>query len=324
MTLTKVIDNNISTSTAAVANGNWYGALSLACQNHIRQLMLAAQTYGVDKNDLYGDGYSSITGRNNTVSSDNTLTVAKFDTNKYKYYAYAPTATDNGLTYGGAFNPTSSDFAYNIVTSTAGLITTLSVITDGVDSAKNATVTITGGGITGTKTTGMPTTNGATFTFTLSELDYNGILPAGTVTISLAISGRAVRVSSTNQSYSGSLYSITNQIVPQATPVGVFKTYAVSANAGQILHTLPAGTFSSGVTSAYFKCLVANTETGASIQYKLQSAGADDTGWINDGEVANFSAFSSQPTKLIVKLIPKGSGPTAFYPAIYGVSGISL
>jgi hypothetical protein len=46
----------------------------------------------------------------------------------------------------------------------------------------------------------------------------------------------------------------------------------------------------------------------------------EDTGWLNPNIVEDFTAFTSEPTELIVKLIPKESSPTAGYPSIRGFS----
>lgn len=89
-----------------------------------------------------------------------------------------------------------------------------------------------------------------------------------------------------------------------------------------IYHNIPSGNFNSAISSAYLTPLIANWESGADIQYKLQN-GSEDSGWLscsNSTSISNFTAFTSEPTILIVKLIPKSSSPTPGYPAIYGVA----
>jgi len=90
-----------------------------------------------------------------------------------------------------------------------------------------------------------------------------------------------------------------------------------------IYHTIPTGTFSSTIKSAYFKTLVANTETGASIQYKLTNA-SEDSGYANDGELLSFNAFTSEPTQLVLTLSCNSTTSNYEYPTIYGVAGIAL
>ena len=85
----------------------------------------------------------------------------------------------------------------------------------------------------------------------------------------------------------------------------------------EITHTIPSGTFPATINSAIGTPLVEDWETGASINYKLTNA-TEDTGWLTSNVVSNFTAFTSQPTKLIVQLVPKISSPTAGYPSIRG------
>jgi len=51
----------------------------------------------------------------------------------------------------------------------------------------------------------------------------------------------------------------------------------------------------------------------------LEETDIDDSGWLNINEISEFTAFTSEPTKCIVKLIPKTSGATVGYPSIKGV-----
>ena len=83
-------------------------------------------------------------------------------------------------------------------------------------------------------------------------------------------------------------------------------------------HTIPSGTFNSDVSSSICKTLIKDTESGASFQYKVSNA-SENSGWINDGELGTFTAFTSEPTTLTVKLTPKSSSPTIGYPSIRGV-----
>ena len=67
--------------------------------------------------------------------------------------------------------------------------------------------------------------------------------------------------------------------------------------------------------------MIEDWEDGANIQYKLTNA-TEDTGWLDamntSPEVNSFTAFTSEPTTLIVKLIPKTTSPTAGYPSVKG------
>lgn len=86
-----------------------------------------------------------------------------------------------------------------------------------------------------------------------------------------------------------------------------------------IVHDIPTGTFTTTINSAFLSILYENYETGASVEYKLTNA-TEDSGWLSINQVATFTAFTSEPTKLTVKLIPKTTSPTAGYPSIKGVA----
>lgn len=129
--------------------------------------------------------------------------------------------------------------------------------------------------------------------------------------------------------YHGSL-SITPTIVnPTYTTVTVTETdfytdsgipaFTSSSDYDNIIaHTIPSGTFSSTVSKAIMGTILPEWETGANIQFKLTNAG-EDSGWLEaDDVVQSFTAFTSEPTTCIVKLIPKSSSPTAGYPSIRG------
>ena len=75
--------------------------------------------------------------------------------------------------------------------------------------------------------------------------------------------------------------------------------------------------FSSTLKTAFLTTLVEDWEDGANIQYKLTNT-TEDTGWLDYNEVSTFTAFTSEPTKCIVKLIPKTTNPIAGYPSIKG------
>ena len=103
---------------------------------------------------------------------------------------------------------------------------------------------------------------------------------------------------------------------------GVFSFSTQSTGIDNIVvHTIPTGTFSDTISSAIGVPLISDWETGADIQYKLTNS-TEDTGWLNtmspSPEISSFTAFTSEPTTLIVKLIPKTSSPTAGYPSIKG------
>lgn len=93
----------------------------------------------------------------------------------------------------------------------------------------------------------------------------------------------------------------------------------------EIHHNIPTSTFTNTASSAIAAVKIKDWEDGASLQYKLTNA-TEDTGWLDFnidgdeayGKISSFTAFTAEPTKFIVRLIPKSSSPTAGYPSIYG------
>lgn len=89
-----------------------------------------------------------------------------------------------------------------------------------------------------------------------------------------------------------------------------------------IEHTIPSGTFNTTISSAIGIPFVEDWETGANIQFKLTNAEPEDSGWLDamntEPTISTFSAFTAEPDSLIVRLVPKSSSPTSFYPSIRG------
>lgn len=87
-----------------------------------------------------------------------------------------------------------------------------------------------------------------------------------------------------------------------------------------IVHNIPSGTFSSTLQTAFLTAKVSDWETGANIQYKLTND-TEDTGYNDYNEIlVASSAFTSEPTKLWVKIIPKTTNPTSGVPSIKGIA----
>lgn len=86
----------------------------------------------------------------------------------------------------------------------------------------------------------------------------------------------------------------------------------------QIFHTIPSGTFSSTISSAFLTIDPEDWEDGANVQYKLTNTGGDDTGWLDFNDKKNFTAFTAEPENFIYKLIHKTTSPTAGTPSSTG------
>ena len=99
---------------------------------------------------------------------------------------------------------------------------------------------------------------------------------------------------------------------------------------GVLEHSIPSGTFKSDISSGFFACQVADLEEGARITCEVENA-TETSGSIEgtyDGTsikwpVKEFTAFTSEPTKYTITLIPKTTSPTAGYPSIKGTAILS-
>ena len=105
--------------------------------------------------------------------------------------------------------------------------------------------------------------------------------------------------------------------------IEVTKMIGTTSTTKVVEHTIPSGTFASNVSTLIGKALIKDTETGATITHRLEN-GSENSGDIADGELGTFTAFTSEPTKYIVKLTSKSSGtPSAGYPRIKGAGVLS-
>ncbi|MEI6209642.1 MAG: hypothetical protein WCP20_22900 [Desulfuromonadales bacterium] len=96
--------------------------------------------------------------------------------------------------------------------------------------------------------------------------------------------------------------------------------YGIGEIESTIVHSIPVGALSGKISKSIGIPLIDNWEAGADIQYKLSNA-SEDTGWLPAGNnplSSTFTTFTSQPTTLTVKLIPKSSNPTGGFPSIKG------
>jgi len=134
----------------------------------------------------------------------------------------------------------------------------------------------------------------------------------------IVLSNGEITVTNT-QSHSASVFTTIDFYTDNSIPV--LTEYSGDFPA-VIIHDIPTGTFSATISSAIGVAKIGTSgwEAGADIEYKLTNA-TEDTGWLDCGNSPlpqTFTAFTSEPTKLIVKLIPKSVSPSAGLPAING------
>jgi hypothetical protein len=91
-------------------------------------------------------------------------------------------------------------------------------------------------------------------------------------------------------------------------------------NSGIVEHDIPSGTFPSDVDKLIGKALIEETESGATIEHRLENA-TENSGWISDGELGSFTAFTSEPTKYKVRLTAASTVTNLSTPKIKG-SGV--
>jgi hypothetical protein len=84
-----------------------------------------------------------------------------------------------------------------------------------------------------------------------------------------------------------------------------------------IEHAISAGTYPATISKLIGKVLFEDWESGISVNHRLENA-TENSGWIADGILDTFTAFTSEPTKYLIGLIAKSSSPTADTPSING------
>jgi len=103
-------------------------------------------------------------------------------------------------------------------------------------------------------------------------------------------------------------------------------TTTTAGSDGTVWHDIPTGTLGSTVSSAIGVPLLETWEDGANIEYKLQNV-SEDSGWLNcmrtAPEISDFTAFTSEPTRVLVKITAATGSPAAGVPTIKGFSLLS-
>ena len=314
MTLTKFV--NATVADATEVNANFNTALTLAGLNTIRGLIDRSGVWGLGMMDIWGDAYVDADGREDSVSVTNTI--AKFSTNKYISIVDDLGINDTLNDPNSFKNPSNAIDASTATAATYTIASTgteyLGITFDEVsvtDVIIKASMGLSVNG-DGTITMYLEKYDGSTWSNIAqlaqwfggdNTLNYDSIYALNQTVQGLRIKFTSTGGAPTN-SHTDSLYMLHYDIIGDAT----------------IEHTIPTGTYSPTISSAIGIPMISDWETGSDIQYKLTNA-TEDTGWLNCGnipEISIFTAFTSEPTKLIVKLIPKTTSPTDGYPSIKG------
>lgn len=318
MALTKFINGTVADATNV--NANFSKCLQLNMLNTIRTLQDRAITFSKANQDVFADAYTSATGRMSYTTSGGNTT-ATFDTNKYKVSPLNDGTINHDVTFTNESylfdNNSATEASYSESGSTSassthylGKIFTSRYI-DRIYVKASTTIT-NGNGSLASRTFIVETYNGSSWS-TLQTI-YSGTGNGAQsfdnyMTVNATIQG--IRISASLSSTTGAAYTFAWD----------YFTLNYSNADSYVEMNIPAGTFPATISNFYASSLIADWETGADIQMKLTNA-SEDSGYfsiVNMSSLATFTAFTSEPTKAYIKLIPKSS-PTAGYPAIYGIS----
>lgn len=309
MTLQNFTDN--TALPASALNAYLADIFGMLGARHVQALIAnAAPSYSANYQDLWGEAYTAAIGKNSSVG---TLTNACWASIQSKMLNLNFTSGVSGDT---TYDPNS--------------MTNASYFFDGNDAtaATRSAGVATLGKTFAAKLIGIirikAQVSGGT-TSSLNLQSYNGSVWTTEVVLATSSGGTASYDSyyQLNKTVQGIAINTSGNGTSGFTNTFYTLDYGTGdATAGTIAHTIPTGTFSSGITKAIFFADIADWEIGADIQFQLSNGSGDSTGYLAYGgtpQVVTFTAFAAAPTILTVKLIPKGSSPTAGYPSVRGI-----
>lgn len=296
-------------------NANFNRAWAFSILNKIRQNIDRVSVDSAGQDDIFSEAYVDSNGQNNTVNTG--ATTALFDTNKYK-----PTFTinDAGTTestgwsgtdishtvYDGVKITVTNDCAIKSVTTFGGF-----PIVGGtcriLDSGKNI----------------IHETSFVSFTATFDSV----WLTTGDYFVVVGDSGASYasyRDGTPTFPRNGTNLNITTSITgnTETSAFGymignIVTSTDITVNEVIIEHTIPANTYPATVSKLIGKVLFEDWESGITVQHRLEN-GSENSGWIDDGELGEFTAFTLEATKYLTKLTPKSSTPTPGFPSVRG------
>jgi hypothetical protein len=296
-------------------NTNFNVDLSVNIRNHLRQLLDRVGVYSKDGTDVWGEAYTSATGRNGSVLLAETT--AQFNTNKYGVNTLNENTSDTThdpdsfSNVANAFDDDPVTAATKDTPGSAGDYTFFLGKTFSSKLIKFVTVDASVGiwRSSGVSTIGiyLQTYDGSTWTDVMTLVEAvvgpsDGRTFNGTVLLNQTTQGVRLRLRNHD--------NVANFVTCS---VRTFH-YGNTLRERIITHTIPAGTTLATIQSAIGEALIEDWEEGANIQYKLTNT-TEDTGWLTRAEIEDYTAFTGQATKLIVKLIPAPS-PTSINPSI--------
>jgi len=271
--------------------------------------------------DLSGDGgefaeaYTDNNGRLNSVDTGSSTT-AGYNLEGGEYKATVQTTGSEETSSSNVSNTTTD--TYNVVINILGkCVMTKLRYKFGTNSTLNYSIKKNGSIIF---TQSSPHSIAGTYEDTFSASDFDTFFESGdTCTIAFSSSNSDLWVSAVADAYTGTLFSYTDYNNVCNSSGDNYGFTAIEADGDDVIvkHTIPSGSFTSTISNSFLTALVEDWEIGANIQYKLTNA-TEDSGWLDYNEIQSFTAFTSEPTILQVKLVPKASSPSAGFPSIKG------
>lgn len=292
-------------------NANFNFVMTQAGINLIRQLQDRTVDFSAGALEGWAEAYIDSNGRKNSVGVGALQTTAGFSTDKYQTEDVGDIDTTGLTTHDpDTFTSPSNAFDQDRATHATETMSSNYVYLGQTFSARTVKKVHIRASVSGTSTVTLrlETYDGATWSIdsvldsgSNETIEYDQILD-----LSSSVQGLRVSFESTAGPREARLYVLnfttgTNSIV-------------------EVEHIIPTGTFGETCSSAIGVPLIADWEDGADIDYKLTNA-TEDTGWLscsNAPSVSLFTAFTSEPTTLLVRLTPKTTSPTAGYPSIKG------
>lgn len=308
---TSMINNNVST------------ILRTSLLNTISQLEDRTITFSSD-GGIFAESYVDTDGRLDSIDSTNTDALI--------FYTGAGNSINGELTltYETKFRPGYDDEASGDTTHDPDSVTNPANFFDGNDStyadsspggASNSLgKTFTSKYVYAVKYKAMLRHNASTVSGTIKLQTYNG-------------STWDDEVTDTATSESNG-YAVNKRVILDKTVQGVrvaidgdstdqcrwFTLEYGDVNDSEIVHDIPSGTFSATFKNGFATAKLVDWESGANVQYKFTNA-TEDSGYDSFNTVLSSSAaFTSEPTKFWVKLVPKTTSPTAGTPSVSGVA----
>jgi len=294
--------------------------------NRIIQLEDRSVTLSLGADDIFADAYIDADGRQNSVTTANTTALFRttgsgLTRDGYYIDNFTEGTTTQTVTESGT-DRTDNTWGFTVIAEKSFFITR---VTLNCSSSGTVNVSLRVGATTVASKTGVSVSSGNNnIDFTFSDYDNDEIPIAGqNYVVSISSSGSPGIHIKDNKTYSGTLVSNGTSSSFPGNGGGIIAKEVVGATSATdvIEHAIPSGTFSSTVSKIRGKSKIILTEGDAKIEHRLENA-TENSGWHEDGVSGTFTAFTSEPTKYIVRLTSKTTGsPQPGYPAING-SGV--